>query len=98
MLVISNILSVMRKKILCVLTQILWGAQIVEGKERPHHIYPKELKNPGSTVGFMLILRKNIFYGKDVVFDSGFYVSKGILMLKENGVYRGAFIKKKSYF
>ena len=42
---------------------------------------------------------KSIFCsGKAVVFDSGFYIAKGIVELEAKGVYGGALIKKRKYW
>ena len=72
----------------CGLMSILWGEHIVEGKERPSQRGEKQHQELGKTVGMMLMICKPIFgSGKDIVFESGFYVAKGIVELEARGVY-----------
>ena len=66
--------------IFCGLTSILWKAQIVEGKYPPSHIGAKQHQELGNTVGLVLRMFKPIFGSvKAVVFDSGFFVAKGVV-------------------
>jgi hypothetical protein len=88
-----------RHTICCALTSILWRAQIVEGKDRPQQLGPKEHAQLGATVGLMLRMCEPIYgTGKAVVLDSGFCVAKGIVALEAKGVYAGALIKKRRYW
>lgn len=43
-----------RHTICCALSSILWRAQIVEGKDRPTQLGPKQYSEQGKTVGLML--------------------------------------------
>ena len=68
--------------ICCPLISIMWGAQIVEGKDRPTRINMKKFKYLVKTIGIMLRIYETIFStGKCVVLDSLFFVSKGITVL-----------------
>ena len=88
-----------RHTICCGVTSILWRAQIVEGKDRPPQLGPKEGAELGATVGLMLRMCQPIFgTGKAVVLDSGFCVAKGIVALEAKGVFAGALIKKRRYW
>ena len=74
---------------------IMWGMELVEGKDAPRageHPKPKH-NNLGHTVGLLLQILEPIFgRGSVVVFDSSFCVLKGIVELKERGVYASALI------
>ena len=85
--------------ICCGFTSILWRAHIVEGKDRPPQLGPKEGAELGATVGLMLRMCQPLFgAGKAVVLDSGFCVAKGVFDLEEKGVFAGALIKKRRYW
>ena len=88
-----------RHTICCALTSIMFRALIVEGKDRPKELGPKEYSNLGTTVRLMLQMCKPLFRsGKAMVMDSGFCVSDGIVALAEKGVYAAALIKKRRYW
>ena len=77
----------------------MWRAQIVEGKDRPPQLGPKEGAELGATVGLMLLMCQPIFgTGKAVVLDSGFCVAKGIVALEAKGVFAGALIRNRKYW
>ena len=85
----------------CSMSGIMWGIEIVEGKDAPRaaaHPKPKH-NNHGNTVGLLLRILQPIFTkGYVVVLDSGFCVLKGIVELKKRGVYASALIKKRRYW
>ena len=81
------------------ITQILWRAQIVEGKDRPAQLDPNIQSKIGRTVGIMLWMCEPLFYMVKAVFvDSGFCVANGIVALGLKGVYTGSLIKKHLYW
>ena len=72
-----------RNWICCGLTLILWRAQIVEGKYCPQQRGAKQHQELGKMVGMVLIMCKPIVVSvKTVVFDSGFFVVKGVIELE----------------
>ena len=85
----------------CSTLGIMWGMELVEGKDAPHaaeHPKPK-YNNHGNAVGLLLRILEPIFTrGSVVVLDSGFCVLKGIIELKKRGVYASALIKKCHYW
>ena len=89
-----------RHTICCALSTIMWHAEIVEGKDRPSQLGPKEFNNLGGpTVGLMVRMTKPIHHtGKVVVMDSGFCVAKGIIEMEKKGVFGQALIKKLRYW
>jgi Transposase IS4 len=59
----------------------------------------KEYEEKGKTVGLLLRLTKLLWStGKIVVLDSGFCVLKGIIELRQRGVFASAVIKKRRYW
>ena len=87
-----------RHNICCGLTSTLWRAQIVEGKYCLSQRGAKQNQELGNMVGQMLRMCKPIFgSGKAVVFDSVFFVAKGIVEFEARDVYGGAFVKKRRY-
>ena len=85
--------------ICCAITGIMFGIDLVEGKDRPKEKPADENANLGSTVSLLLRMCKPIYStGKVVVLDSGFCVLKGIIKLAECGVYAAAQIKKRRYW
>jgi len=88
-----------RHTICCGQTNIMFRAQIVEGKDRPVMLGPKKWNEKGTTVGLMLRMTEPLHgSGKCVVMDSGFCVAQGIAELKKKGVYGAALIKKRRYW
>ena len=85
----------------CSTSGIMWGMELVEGKDVSHtaeHPKPKH-NNHGNTVSLLLQILEPIFArGSVVVLDSGFCVLKGIIELKKRGVYVSALIKKCRYW
>ena len=85
----------------CSMSGIMWGIELVEGKDAPHaaaHPKPKH-NNHRNTVCLLLHILQPIFTkGYVVVLDSGFCVLKGIVELKKRGVYASALIKKRHYW
>ena len=79
--------------ICCVETQIIWQAQISEGKDRPHERGPKYFNLIGNTVG---ICSKCVsqYLNQDLFFNSEFCVVKGIVEVYSRGGYGAAIIKK----
>ena len=68
----------------------------MEGKDRPTQLGKKKWEELGKTVGFMLRMCEPICStGKCFMLGSGFFVSKGITVLLEVGVYATALIKKQ---
>jgi hypothetical protein len=85
--------------ICCGLSGIMFGVELVEGKDCPNERPPKQFDNLGKTVGLLLRLCKPLWgTAKMVVLDSGFCVLKGIVELKKRGVYAAALIKKRRYW
>ena len=77
------------------LTGIMWGIDMVEGKDRPRDLGQQQFHDLGATVGLLLRLLLPIFnLGMMVILDSDFGVLKGIVELQKNGVYATALIKK----
>ena len=71
----------------CSTLGIMWGMELVEGKDALHgveHPKPKH-NNHGNTVGLLLRILEPIFTrGSVVVLDCGFCVLKGIVELKKS--------------
>ena len=81
------------------MTSILCRGKNVERKYRPSQRGAKQHQELGKTVGLMLRMCKPIFgSGKALVFDSVFFVAKGIVELEDRGVYGVALIKKRRYW
>jgi len=85
--------------IACGLCSILFGIDLVEGKDRTPELLLQDLNRYGPTVSLLLCLFSSIFYsGCVVILDSGFCVMKGIVELYKRGVYAGALIKKRRFW
>jgi len=83
----------------CVLARIIFGIELVEGKDKPKGRPKDPLDNDGPTVGLLLRLTRSIWgAGKVVILDSGFCVLQGIIRLKINGVFALSLIKKRRYW
>ena len=79
------------------LTNILFWAEIVEGKDAPN--FPVPFEEKGQTSGLLLRLTRGIWQsGRVVILDSGFCVLQGIVELMKKGVYSSALIKKRKYW
>lgn len=80
----------------CAKSRILFGAELMEGKDEPKEL--KAQKEKG-TSGLLLRLTKAMHNtGKIVVLDSVFCVLKALLDLKKVGFYAAAVIKKWRYW
>ena len=85
--------------ICCSTSGIMFGIELVEGKDRPRQRGSDEYHEKGKTAALLLRLSKPLFAtGKIVILDSGFCVLAAILNLKQNGVYASAIIKKRWYW
>ena len=83
----------------CSLSGILWGLELVEGKDAPQQRPQPLHQNLGNTVGLLLRILAPIFgYACVVILESGFCVLKGIVELKKRGVFASALIKKRRYW
>ncbi|KAL7578819.1 hypothetical protein ACA910_016040 [Epithemia clementina (nom. ined.)] len=83
----------------CCTSGIMWGIELVEGRDRPRNLGAQEYDDLGSTVGLLLRMLTPIFYkGLLVILDSGFCVLKGIIELRKKGVFASALIKKRRYW
>ena len=81
--------------ICCCTSGIMWGIDLVEGKDRPRALGQQEFNNMGSTAGLLLRILAPIFHkGYVVILDSGFCVLKAIIKLRKKGVFASALIKK----
>ena len=68
----------------CCLSGVLWGLELVEGKDTPRQRPPPMYQILGNTVGLLLRILSPIFRRSFVVIlDSGFCVLKGIIELKK---------------
>ena len=83
----------------CCTSGIMWGIDLVEGKDRPRALGQQQFDDMGSTVGLLLRMLTPIFHkGYVVILDSGFCVLKGIIELRKKGVFASALIKKRRYW
>ena len=75
---------------------MLFGLELVEGKDAPAEMKEKEGDNKrGKTVGLLLRLTLLLYNtGKVVILDSGFCVLKVLIKLCKVGVFAAAVIKK----
>ena len=68
----------------CCMSGVLWGLELVEGKDTPRQRLPPMYQSLGNTVGLLLRVLSPIFRRSFVVIlDSGFCVLKGIIELKK---------------
>ncbi len=75
---------------------IMFCIELVEGKDWPPQLGPKEFDDCEKTVGLMLRMSRILWNsGKIVTMDSGFCVSKGIIEMKEKGVFGQALVKPR---
>ena len=83
----------------CCSSGIMWGIDLVEGKDCPQQLGIQQYDNFGSTVGLLLRMLSPIYHkGFIVILDSGFCVLKGIIELRKKGVFASALIKKRQYW
>ena len=80
----------------CCSSGIMWGIDLVEGKDHPQQLGIQQYDNFGSTFGLLLRMLAPIYHkGFIVILDSGFCVLKGIIELRKKGVFASALIKKR---
>jgi hypothetical protein len=80
--------------ICCGQSGVMFGVEIVEGKNTPRKRPPKEFKNIGKTEGLLLCYTKPLWgTAKMEVLDSGFCVLKGNIELKKRGLFAVSLIK-----
>ncbi len=74
----------------------MFHIELKEGKDWSPQLGQKEFDDCGKTVGLMFQMSCNLWnLGKIVTMDSGFCVSKGIIAMKEKGVFGEAFVKPR---
>lgn len=85
--------------ICCGASGIMFGVELVEGKDSPPQKPRPEFDGMGTTIGLLLRLTRNLWNsGKVVVLDSGFCVLQGIIELRRKGVFAASVIKKRRYW
>jgi len=85
--------------ICCGETEIIYGVDLVEGKDEPTWNGEKEFNHHGKTIGCMLCLAKPLFHmSKVIVMDSRFCILQAIVELQKMGVFASALIKKHCYW
>ena len=83
----------------CCKTGIMWGIELVEGKDCPTQLGKPKHDEMRSTVGLLLWMLVPIFHmGLVIILDSGFCVLKGIIELCKKGIYASVLIKKRHYW
>ena len=83
----------------CGLSGVMYSIELVEGKDRPRQLPPKEYSEHGRTIGLLMRLTESIHHsGRVVIMDSGFCVLKALTKLVSVGVYSSAVIKKRRYW
>ncbi len=79
----------------CGLSGIMISIKLVEGKDAPPEIQVPNAEH-GMTTGLLQRMLTTYYYtGKYVILDSGFCVLKGIIKLREVGVFACVLIKKR---
>ena len=85
--------------ICCCSSGIMWGIDLVVVKDCPQQLRIQQYDNFGSTVGLLLRILAPIYHkGFIVILDSRFCVLKGIIELRNKGVFASALIKKRQYW
>jgi hypothetical protein len=85
--------------ICCGESGIMYGIEMVEGKDRPQQLGRPEHGEHGTTAGLLLRLTRCLWFtGKVVILDSGFCVLKALIELGKKGVFASALIKKRRYW
>ena len=83
----------------CCSSGIMWGIDLVEGKDCPPQLGQQEYENFGLMVGLLLWKLSPINHkGFVVILDSRFCILKGIIELRKKGVFASALIKKQQYW
>ena len=68
----------------CCTSGIMWGIEMVEGKDHPQQLGQPQHDNLGSTIGLLLQILTPIFFkGFIVILDSGFCVLKHIVEVRK---------------
>ena len=81
------------------MSDVMFAIELVEGKDEPLGAPLKEYSTEGKTVGLLLRLTKSLQgRGSIVLLDSGFCVLKGIIKLREVGIFATALTKKRRYW
>ena len=82
----------------CCSSGIMWGIDLVEGKDHPQQLGMQQYDNLGSSVGLLLCMLSRIYHkGFIVILDSEFCVLKGIIELRKKEVFASALVKKQRY-
>ena len=85
--------------ICCALSGIMFGIDLVEGKDRPSELPSLDSSKKGNTVSLLQRMCLPIANsGKIVILDSGFCVLSGLILLATMGLYAAAQIKKRRYW
>ena len=80
------------------LSGVMYSIELVEGKDRPQQLPPKEHSERGQTIGLLMRLTESIHHsGRIVVVDCSFTVLKALTKLVSVRVYSSAVIKKRRY-
>ena len=85
--------------ICCALTGIMFGIDLVEGKDRLQELPSLDPHHQGNTVALLERMCQPLQgTGKIVILDSGFCILSGIILLATLGIYVAAQIKKRQYW
>ena len=80
----------------CCSLGIMWGIDLVEGKDHPPQLGQQQYENFKPMVGLLLQMLSPIYNkGFLVILDSGFCILKGIIELRKKGVFASALIRKQ---
>ena len=83
----------------CGETGIMWGIELVEGKDAQKVPQRRGGDKMGKTTLLLLRILKPIFgTAKVIILDSGFCVLKALVELRKKGLYSSAVIKKRRYW
>ena len=83
----------------CCTSGIMWGIEMVEGKDHPWQLGQPQYNNLGSTIGLLLQILTPIFFkGFIMILDNVFCMLKGTVELRKKGVFTSALIKKRQYW
>jgi hypothetical protein len=81
------------------ISNIMFGIELVEGRDEPTAKEKKLYSDKGPTIGLLLRLTDTLYNtGKVVILDSGFCVLEGLIELRKVGVFASAVIKKRRYW
>ena len=83
----------------CGISTIMYGIELVEGKDEPPEKATPKFTEKGKTASLLLRLCECIFSsGRVVVLDSGFCVLQALIELRKMGVFAAAVVKKRRYW